>query len=340
MTRQICAMWLMLIAAGCGEPAPGLVGTIKIDGSSTVFPLTSAVVESFVKKHGGVKISVGVSGTGGGFEKFCRNEIEIHDASRPITARERDACDRVSVNFIEVPVAYDAVTIVVHPQNDWATSMTMAELKRLWEPAAEGSVMRWRDVRPGWPDEPIRLFGPGALSGTFDFFTETVTGTLDASRKDYTASEDDTVIVNGVAADRLALGYVGYGYVEQNRNALRPVAIAGANADRLGPVRPSPENVQRGAYAPLARTLFIYVNANALQRPEVSAFVDFYLEEDEDLVRSVGGIAMSHRAYELVRARVAKRVAGTLFTDNRATDNLEMLLAASVGAESPAPSRR
>jgi phosphate transport system substrate-binding protein len=243
------------------------------------------------------------------------------------------------VSFIEVPVAYDAVTIVVHPQNNWATSMTMAELKRLWEPAAEGKVMRWRDVRAGWPDEPIRLFGPGALSGTFDFFTETVNGTLDASRQDYTASEDDTVIVNGVAADRLALGYVGYGYVEQNKNALRAVAIAGAHAERLGAVMPSPDNVQRGAYAPLARTLFIYVNANAMQRPEVSQFVDFYLEQDEDLVRSVGGIAMSHRAYELVRTRVAKRVAGSLFAQNRPTDNLEMLLAASVGAEPSTPSR-
>ena len=338
MKPHLCAL-LIVVATGCGERAAGLSGSIRADGSSTVFPLTSAVVEAFVKRHDNVKISVAVSGTGGGFEKFCGGKIEIQNASRPILPRERAACEQANVSFIEVPVAYDAVTIIVHPANDWAVSMTMAELKALWEPAAEGKVMRWRDVRSDWPDEPIKLFGPGALSGTFDFFTETVVGTLDASRTDYTASEDDTVIVQGVAGDRLALGYVGYGWVEQNKRVLRPVAVAGAHAERLGAVMPSPDNVQRGAYAPLARPLFIYVNADALMRPEVSQFVEFYLDQDEDLVRGVGGIAMSHRAYQLVRERVSKRVRGSLFADGRTTENIEVLLNEPVSAESPTPPR-
>jgi phosphate transport system substrate-binding protein len=225
-----------------------------------------------------------------------------------------------------VPVAYDAVTLIVNPENTWASSMTVEELKRLWEPAAEGKVMRWSDVRSGWPSEPIHLVGPGPASGTFDHFTESIVGKAAASRKDYTPSEDDTVIVNHVASDRLALGYLGYGYYSQNQKTLKAVAVAGPNADRLGAVLPSPDNVQRGAYLPLSRVLFIYVNAKALDRPEVAEFVKFYLKEDRDLVRDVGGIAMSPRAYELVRQRVAQKAAGTLFANRGASDNLEMVL--------------
>ena len=316
----------LLITVGCARGGPGLTGEIKAGGSSTVYPLTAAVTEEFVKKHPGVKISVGVSGTGGGFEQFCRSASDIQNASRPINDREQTACEGAGVSFIEIPVAYDALTIIVHPTNDWASSMTLAELKKLWEPRADAMVVRWSDVRPEWPAERIRLFGPGTASGTFDYFTETVTGGIGASRKDYTASEDDAVIVKGVAGDRYALGYVGYGHFENNRASLKAVPIAGQNAERLGAVLPSPDNVQRGAYRPLSRSLFIYVNAKSIDRPEVSEFVNFYLKQDEAIVREVGGIPMSHLAYQLVRQRVAKKTPGTLFADGRGNESLELLL--------------
>jgi phosphate transport system substrate-binding protein len=319
----LAAVWF----AGCGGRGPELTGTIRADGSSTVFPLTSAVVEAFGEKNPGVRIAVGVSGTTAGFDRFCRGESEIQNASRPISKTERDACARGQVAYLEIPVAHDAVTIIVHRDNDWVDALSMDELKKIWEPAAEGRVMRWADVRSSWPVQPMRLFGPGALSGTFDFFTETVVGTLDASRRDYTASEDDEVIVQGVAADRQALGYVGYGYFDRHRDTLRAVPVAGPHAGRLGPVTPSPDTVHRGIYAPLARPLFIYVNKAAMTRPDVAAFVAFYLEQDEEIVRSVGGIALSSRAYALVRQRVKGGIEGTLFADRDASVNLEVLLA-------------
>ena len=294
----------------------------------TVFPLTSAVVDAFTKRNPGVKIAVHSSGTTAGFQAFCRGASEIQNASRPINTAEQGACAQANVTFIELPVAQDAITVIVHPQNDWATSLTLAELKKMWEPAAEGRVVRWSDVHGGWPAEPIHLFGPGALSGTFDFFTEVI-GTVGSSRKDYTASEDDGVILKGVEADRLALGYLGYGYYEGNKAALRAVAIAGPNAERLGPVVPSSENVRRGVYDPLSRMLFIYVNAQALDRPEVSAFVRFYLDQDESLIRKVGGIPLSTRGYELVKQRMQKKVPGSLFSAVKPSSNVEQLLSAA-----------
>lgn len=308
---------------------PGLEGEIRADGSSTVYPLTTAVTEGFIKLNPGVKVTVDVSGTSGGFEKFCRGETDVQDASRPINADERALCDGNSVKYVEIPVAHDGLTVIVNAQNDWAASMTVAELKTLWAPDAEKTISRWSQVREGWPDEEIHLFGPGPMSGTFDYFTEAVVGVLDASRKDYTASEDDMVIVNGVGNDPHALGYVGYGYFEQNRSALRAVAIDdGDDAIGRGAVPPSPENVRRGAYRPLSRTLFIYVNVRSLDRPAMAHFVDFYLRRDEELVREVGGIAMTSRSYELVRERVAKRAEGSLFAGppSKVTD-IELVLA-------------
>jgi phosphate transport system substrate-binding protein len=293
-----------------GAREPGLTGEIKASGSSTVHPLTSAVAESFVKQHPDVKISVASSGTSAGFQQFCRGEIDVQSASRPINADERAACERSGVAFLEIPVAYDALTIIVHPANDWTSSISVAELKRLWEPDAEGKVTRWSDVKPGWPNEPIKLFGPGAR----------------ASRKDYSASEDDTVIVKGVSADRYALGYVGFGYFHQNEKALKAVPLAGPDAERLGAVLPSIDNVQRGAYRPLSRTLFVYVNGKSLNGPALSQFVTFYLKQDQSLVREVGGIPMTARAYELVQQRVAKKVPGTLFPDGQGNQSLEMVL--------------
>ncbi len=294
----------------------------------TVFPLTAAVTEAFLKRHPEVKINVGISGTGGGFDKFCRGAIDLQNASRPISDDERTACAGGNVDFLEMPVAYDALTVVVHPSNTWAASMTIDELRRLWEPKAQGKIMRWSDVRADWPAEPITLFGPGPASGTFDYFTEAVVGTARASRPDYMASEDDTVIVKGVASDPHALGYLGYGYAHQQASILKIVAIDAASGPvARGPVLPSPDTVRRGLYRPLSRTLFVYVSAKSAQRPEVARFVDFYINQDEAIVTDVGGIPMSARAYELVRQRVLRRAAGTIFAESGAAGkNLELVL--------------
>jgi phosphate transport system substrate-binding protein len=315
-----------LAAVACARNQSQLSGAITADGSSTVYPLTTAVTEEFVRMHPAVKIAVSVSGTSGGFAKFCQGEIDLQNASRPINPEEVAACTRQGVSFIEIPVAYDALTIIVHPANQWVKAMTLQELKKLWEPEAEKKVLRWRDVRTEWPDEPIALFGPGPASGTFDHFTEAVVGVLRASRRDYTATEDDSVIVRGVAANRYALGYVGFSHFAQHSDQLRVVAIEGRNADRLGAVIPSVDNVHRGAYVPLSRTLLIYVNARSLERPEMSEFVNFYLKQDQDLIRQVAGIPMSARAYELVRQRVANKVPGSLFEAGRDTGDVERLL--------------
>jgi phosphate transport system substrate-binding protein len=326
MTFRALAVVVIVVMTGCGRDAPGLTGVIKADGSSTVHPLTAAVAESFVKQHPEVQVSVAISGTSAGFQQFCRGEADVQNASRPINAGERAACAASGIDFVEIPVAYDALTLIVHPANDWASTITVDELKRLWEPAAEGRVMRWSDVRAGWPDQPIQLFGPGQSSGTFDYFTEAVTGTSRASRKDYTASEDDTVTVKGVADNRYALGYVGYSYFHQNEKTLKAVPLAGPEAVRLGAVLPSIDTVQRGTYRPLSRTLFIYVNAASLERPALAEFVTFYLKQDQGLVREVGGIPMTLRTYELVQQRVAKKITGTLFPEGQGSQSLELVL--------------
>jgi phosphate transport system substrate-binding protein len=319
---------LTVVFGACRSDRPRFTGEIKADGSSTVFPLTNALAEEFLKVNPDVKILVDVSGTGGGFLKFCQGATDIQNASRPIDATEQAACEQNGVGFMEIPVAFDAVTVIIHPSNDWATSMSLAELRKLWEPRAKGTVLRWADVRSGWPDEPIQLYGPGPASGTFDFFTEAVTGTSRASRPDYIASEDDAVIVKGVAANRYALGYVGYAHFNRAGQSLRAVAIDSQRGTvALGAVSPSPDTVRRGVYRPLSRTLFVYVSATSAERAEVSSFVDFYLKQDEVLIESVGGIAMSPRTYELVRQRVKRRAAGTLFADRGVLNrNLELVL--------------
>ena len=230
------------------SPPPPPSAVITVDGSSTVYPVTEAVAEEFQKAHPGTRITVGISGTGGGVAKFCRDEIDIADASRPIRPTEAEACAKAGVQFIELPVAYDGLAIVVHPKNTWATSMTVAELKKLWEPAAQGKIMRWSEIRTGWPNNEIHLFGAGIDSGTFDYFTEAIVGKEDASRGDYTSSEDDNVIVQGVSGDELALGYFGYAYYEENKDKLKLVAIDDGNdANGKGPILPSPESVEGAA---------------------------------------------------------------------------------------------
>lgn len=311
---------LALFTTGCGgEPPPSqpgqLTGTVTLDGSSTVFPISEAVAEEFQKTHPGVRVTVGVSGTGGGFARFCRGETDLTNASRPIRPVEIDACRTTGIEFIELPVAYDALTVVVHPRNTWATSMTVAELKRLWAPEAQGRVTRWSHIRTGWPDREIHLFGPGVDSGTFDYFTEAIVGKEKASRGDYTSSEDDNVLVQGVAADELALGYFGYAYYQENAGRLKAVAIDdGDDTNGKGPIVPSLASVRDGTYRPLARPLFVYVNLRALERPEVRAFVDHYLTRGPGLVGEVGYVPLTDGEYALVRARLAARVTGTMFT--------------------------
>src|SRR5512134_630002 len=255
------------IAAATALAAAPVFAQQKIDGSSTVFPVTEAVAEDFQKaKKQQVKVTVGISGTGGGFKKFCRAETDISNASRPILKSEMADCQKAGVEYIELPVAFDALTVVVNPKNAFIKQLTVAEMRKIWEPSAQGKVTRWSQVNPQWPDQPMKLFGPGADSGTFDYFTEAVVGKSKSSRGDFTASEDDNVLVQGVANDRNALGYFGFAYYIENQKKLKAVAIDGGK----GPVLPSAKSVEDGTYQPLSRPIFIYVSKKSLDsKPEV-----------------------------------------------------------------------
>jgi phosphate transport system substrate-binding protein len=281
---------------------------IKIDGSSTVFPISEAVAEEFMAQNSGTNVTIGISGTGGGFSKFCNGEIEISNASRPIKSTEIEACRANGVEYIEIPVAYDALTIVVNPRNTWAQSMTVEELKTLWAPEAQNTITRWNQIRPSFPDAPILLYGPGSDSGTFDYFTEAIVGESGSSRSDFTASEDDNVLVQGVTGDVNALGYFGFSYYEQNQSRLNSIAVD--NGD--GAVAPSRESVENGTYQPLSRPLFIYVNAEAAERDDVEAFVKFYLEST-DLVTEVGYVPLPAEAYALALEAFESGEVGSVF---------------------------
>lgn len=284
--------------------------TIRIDGSSTVFPITEAVAEEFQKaKRGAVRVTVGISGTGGGFKKFCRGETDISDASRPIVKKEMDACKAAGIEYFELPVAYDALTVMVNPKNDWIASMTVAELKKIWEPAAQGKITKWSQVNPKWPNAPLTLYGPGADSGTFDYFTEAVVGKAKSSRGDFTASEDDNVLVQGIANDKNALGYFGFAYYAENPNKLKGVLIDGGN----GPVAPTAETVENGTYQPLSRPIFIYVNRKSAQKPDIREFVEFYLKNAAPLVKEVKYVPLPPSAYKLALERFHKGNVGTVF---------------------------
>jgi len=302
---------LLAMLPGLGAaPGWGQEQIIKIDGSSTVYPITEAVAEEFQKaKRGSVKVTVGISGTGGGFKKFCRAETDVSDASRPIVRKEIDACKAAGIEYIELPVAYDGLAVMVNPKNTWVTSMTVAELKKIWEPAAEGKITKWNQVNPKWPDVALKLYGPGVDSGTFDYFTEAIVGKSRASRGDYTASEDDNVLVQGIASDKGGLGFFGYAYYAENPDKLKLVAIDGGK----GPIIPSMETVMNGAYSPLSRPIFIYVNKKSAQRPEVREFVEFYLKHAPKLVKQVKYIPLPDRAYKLASERFEKRVTGSVF---------------------------
>ena len=299
---------------------------IKIDGSSTVFPITEAMAEDFQKStKGKIKVTVGISGTGGGFKKFCRGETDISDASRPILKKEMDDCKAAGVQYIELPVAYDALTVVIHHDNKWAQTLTVAELKKMWEPAAQGKITNWKQVNPAFPDAPLKLFGAGSDSGTFDYFTEAINGKAKSSRGDFTASEDDNVLVQGVSRDVNALGYFGFAYYVENKDKLKAVAIVDKPGGKA--VGPSFESVVDGSYQPLARPIFIYINAKALERPEVKEFVEFYMKSAETLVREVKYIPLPAKAYAYNIDHAGKKVLGTKFGgENKVGLTIEQLM--------------
>lgn len=302
---------LCTAALSLGSAPASAADLIKIDGSSTVYPITEAVAEEFQASTGGaVRVTVGISGTGGGFKKFCRGDTDVSDASRPILKKEMDACRENNIQYVEIPVAYDALTVVVNPKNSFLSCIPVEDLKKIWAPEAQGAVTKWSQVRPEWPDEPLRLYGPGADSGTFDYFTEAVVGKAKSSRGDYTASEDDNVLVQGVASDEYALGYFGYAYYEPYAGTkLKAVAIDGGQ----GCVEPSVEAVNDGTYDPLSRPIFIYVNAVAAERPEVREFVEFYLSHGPALAAEVGYIPLPDQAYSMGKGRFEKRELGSAF---------------------------
>lgn len=303
-------VWICLFFTGISNLVWSQQKIIKIDGSSTVYPITEAVAEEFQKfKKGTVKVTVGISGTGGGFKKFSRGETDISNASRPITKKEMEACKKAGIDFIELPVAYDAIAVMVNPKNNWVTSMTVTELKSIWEPAAEKKVVKWNQVNTSWPEIPLKLYGPGVDSGTFDYFTEAIVGKSRSSRGDYTASEDDNVLVQGIASDKGALGYFGYAYYAENPDKLKLVAIDGGK----GPISPSEKTVMDGTYYPLSRPIFIYVNRKSAEKPEVREFVEFYLKKAPQLVKQVKYIPLPERAYKLAMERFSKKVMGTVF---------------------------
>ena len=284
---------------------------VKIDGSSTVYPVTEAVAEDFQKaKKNAIKVTVGISGTGGGFKKFCRGETDISNASRPILKSEMVECAKAGIEYIELPVAFDALTVVINPKNTFIKQLTVAELKKIWEPGAQNKVMKWKDVNAQWPDQPMKLFGPGADSGTFDYFTEAVVGKSKSSRGDFTASEDDNVLVQGVSRDVNGLGYFGYAYYVENKDKLKAVPIVNEKGQA---VLPSLDAVIAGTYTPLARPIFIYVSAKSLAKPEVKEFVQYYMTHGAKLSKEVKYVPLPDKSYAVSWEHVMKGKKGTVF---------------------------
>src|SRR5690606_19604485 len=282
------------LSCGSGSGGSDLTGDVRIDGSSTVYPITEAVAEEFRLDHPCVKITVGVSGTGGGFNKFTRGEVDVNNASRPIKENEAAQVAQRDIDFVELGVAYDGLVVVVNKSNDWVTSLTVDDLRKIWEPSAQETITRWSQINPAWPDEKFNLYGPGIASGTYDYFTEAIMGKSGMSRGDYTASEDDNVLVQGIAGDRNGLGFFGLAYYEENADKLKLVGVDGGD----GVVMPSAETVKNGSYKPLSRPVFIYVSSVAASRPEVQTFVRFYLEYAAELVADVGYIPMTPEEYQ------------------------------------------
>ena len=321
--QQWLASSLVVSAVSIFTLAPAsaerLRGTVSIDGSSTVFPISEAVAEEFLAVQPRVRVTVGVSGTGGGFKKFLAGEIDINDASRPIKMKEVKQASASGIGFIELPIAYDGLSVVVNTKNDWVDHLTITELNKIWQPGS--SVTRWSDVRDGWPETEIQLYGPGTDSGTFDYFTETINGKSGASRPDYTANEDDNALVRGISGDEGSLGYFGYAYYAANKDKLRVVAIDGGK----GPVAPTEITINNGSYAPLSRPVFIYVRPDALDRKEVRAFVDFYIESAPMLATEVGYIPLPDSVYAGAKQRVESREIGTAYHSEALSQSANLL---------------
>jgi phosphate transport system substrate-binding protein len=319
---QLATVAAFVTAAGV-LPSLAHAQSVKIDGSSTVFPVTEAVAEEFQKANKQMKVTVGISGTGGGFKKFCRGETDIQNASRPILAGEMKDCRAAGVQYVELPVAFDALTVVVHKDNP-LNEISIDDLKKMWEPAAQGKVMRWNDANPAFPDLPLQLFGAGADSGTFDYFTEAVTGKSKSSRGDFTASEDDNVIVQGVSRAKNALGFFGFAYYEENKDKVKglPISWKGGKA-----VAPSAANVLNGTYQPMSRPIFIYVNAKSLAKPEIKAFAEFYMKHAPKLVAEVKYVPLPAKAYEYNMAALQKGRLGTkMGGENKVGLTIEQLM--------------
>ncbi|MBD3617026.1 MAG: PstS family phosphate ABC transporter substrate-binding protein [Gracilimonas sp.] len=291
--HTVLAIVLASLMASCGQ---GPKKDIKINGSSTVYPITEAVAEEYRTEAPDTRVTVGVSGTGGGFKQFLRSETDINNASRSIKPSEIELAEQNEIDYLELSVAFDGIAVVVNPENDWANELTVEELKMIWEPAAQGEIMRWSQVRPEWPDEEIHLFGPGIASGTYDYFTEAIVGESGASRGDFTASEDDNVLVQGVSTDTYAIGFFGLAYFEENAGKLKLIAVDNGDGH---PVKPSLETVKDGSYAPLSRPLFIYVSETAAEKDHVQDFIIYYLKNAGEFAPSVGYIPMQDEEYQI-----------------------------------------
>jgi phosphate transport system substrate-binding protein len=312
--------------SGVESPPPGdetlahLSGRIIIDGSSTVFPIAQAMAEEFGYLAGDVQIPVGISGTGGGFTKFCAGETDITDASRPIKPIEADACAENGIEFIEIPVAFDGLSVLINPANDWATCLTVEQLQHMWEPDAEGTITSWNQVDPDFPDEPLLLYGPGTDSGTYEYFTQVITGEEGASRGDFTGSEDDNILIQGIAGNTSALGFFGYAYYIENQDRLNLLAVDAGD----GCIEPSGETIAGGTYQPLSRPIFIYVNAKDAEREEAVEFIDFFLNEGSDVIHEVGYIPFPRDVYEILFDRFMTGRTGSVFAENGVTAGIRL----------------
>ena len=307
--RMLLAVTACTLIVACERTG----GTVRVGGSSTVFPISEAVAKEFEKTEHS-KVTIEISGTSGGFRKFCAGELDIAEASRPIKPSEVEPCGKSGVEYVEVPVAYDGLAILANPRNTWIERITVGELKKMWEPEAQGKVKMWSQVREGWPDKELHLYGAGVDSGTYDYFTEAIVQREHSSRADFTSSEDDNVLVQGVARDELALGFFGYAYYLENKDKLKLVPVDDENPqDGAGPILPSRESVRNGTYQPLSRPLFLYVAKKSLNRAEVAEFVNFYLERGRRLVDQVGYISLPAHAYALGIERVSAGRVGTVF---------------------------
>lgn len=311
--QWLLSLSLLVTATACFFlSSPSYAQTlIKIDGSSTVFPISEAVAEAFREKNAAVKFTIGIAGTGGGFKKFCQGETDISDASRPILKKEMVECAKNGVKYVELPVAFDALTVVVNPRNAFMKKISADELKALWEPAAQAKIMTWNQVNPSWPKQALKLYGPGVDSGTFDYFTEAINGKAKQSRTDYTSSEDDNVIVQAVSRDVNALAYVGFAYYLENRKKLKAIPVLAKDGKTA--VLPSIQSVSDASYQPLARPLFIYVNVKSLERPEVNAFVSFYLNQAEQISKQVKYIPLTKKDYQHTIVNFQNKKPGTAF---------------------------